>query len=155
MSALDNFLGKRGVLIHHWDADGITSAAIIQRRTGQLPRIVPDIGNFFISDAVLATVKDEQPDFIIIADMALPDDSLLKLKDIANDVLLLDHHSGKLDSPVERINPVADSGNPDDWPSAGWVINDWLGEEQDIFSVLGAIGDKGKKMEGNPIIRSL
>ena len=32
--SLVEYNGRRGVLIHHWDTDGITSAALIQKKTG-------------------------------------------------------------------------------------------------------------------------
>ncbi len=155
MSNLDEYSGRKGVLIHHWDTDGIISAAIILKHTdANITRVLPELGRFELPEYVFEEIRGHKPDFIIVADMSLYDE-MEELKMITEDIFILDHHATKGHCPVRSYNPVVEGGEPDSYPSAGWVINEYMEEEQNILSVLGAIGEKGRKMKGNTIVEKV
>jgi hypothetical protein len=55
---------------------------------------------------------------------------------------MFDHHETFPIEGIEQVNPVVTEKRPDDFPSAGWVINDYFGEPQEILAAIGVVGDK-------------
>ena len=72
---------KNCLLIHHWDADGICSAAIIFDHFGkEIDTRIPYIGNYYLTAEEIAEISEQQYDLIIVADMAIPEENILQLK---------------------------------------------------------------------------
>lgn len=145
---LEKLEGK-GLLIHHWDADGICSARIILEEIGDKIKnnFTPTLGNYFLTDEELK--KCEGYDFVIVADMSLPEKNILKLNE-NSEVLIFDHHLGKEIKQVFHHNPVIKGENPDEYPSASWIINDYLDKPPNLFALLGIVGDHEQKIKKNP-----
>ena len=65
-------------IIHHWDCDGLCSAALLSHRLKELNENInfffmhPGIGNYFITESELNSIRENSPDHIFITDMALP-----------------------------------------------------------------------------------
>ena len=130
-------LKGEGLLIHHWDTDGICSAALLKEYLGAQKFMTPTIGNYYLTDKEILQIKEEKPDLVVIADMALPRENVIRLKEVANvPVAIFDHHHQDKIEGVLHINPGIS------YYSAGWVINEYFESEQNILSTLGAIGDK-------------
>ena len=109
----------------------------------------PHLGNYFLTEEEL--LKYSSFDFVIIADMALPEDNVLRLANHA-DVVIFDHHLQKEIKEVSHNNPIIKGENPDRYPSASWVVNTFLGNKLSLFAVLGAIGDHEQKIKNNKLI---
>jgi len=143
----ENLSGK-GLLIHHWDTDGICSAKLIleKLKNKDIKNVTPILGNYFLTENEL----DEYTkyDFVIIADMSLPEENVLKLAENA-EVMIFDHHLGKVIEKVFHHNPVIKGKNPDKYPSASWIINDYLGNDINLFALLGIVGDHEQKIKNN------
>jgi len=142
-------LKGKGLLIHHWDTDGICSAKLIldALKDKKLDNRTPQLGNYFLTEKELDQYS--KYDFVIVADMSLPEDNILKLTEHAQ-VMIFDHHLGKIIETVFHHNPVIKGKNPDKYPSASWIVNEYLGNSVNLFSLLGIIGDHEQKIQNNP-----
>ncbi|MBN2336009.1 DHH family phosphoesterase [Candidatus Bathyarchaeota archaeon] len=137
-----------GLLIHHWDTDGICSAALLLKylEPKRLTNWTPDIGSFYLTDEQIECAKGF--DYIIVADMALPENDIRRLSEAA-DVHILDHHKQKPIEGVHHVNPVAHGAPADDYPSCTWLVKEKLGLPVSLHVVLGFIGDKEQKIKDN------
>jgi single-stranded DNA-specific DHH superfamily exonuclease len=146
---LDQLKGK-GLLIHHWDTDGICSAKLILEKLGEkiVANRTPILGNYFLTPEELEKCKGF--DFIIITDMSLPEENILELSNYAENVLIFDHHLGPEIKTVFHHNPVIKGENPDEYPSASWIVNDYLENPVNLFALLGIVGDHEQKIKNNP-----
>ena len=144
---LDELNGK-GLLIHHWDTDGICSAKLLLEHLSDKDIVnkTPELGNYFLTDKELDEYSNY--DFVIVVDMNLPEDNILKLAKNAK-VAIFDHHLGKAIEQVLHHNPVIKGKNPDDYPSASWIVNDFLGNGVNLYALLGIIGDHEQKIRNN------
>ena len=144
---LEDLSGK-GILIHHWDTDGICSAKLLlERLSGKdIVNKTPELGNYYLTEEEVE--KYSKYDFVIVADMTLTEDNINKLAKNAQ-VMVFDHHLGKVYENAFHHNPVIKGENPDDYPSASWIINDYLGNDVNLFAILGIIGDHEQKIKNN------
>lgn len=143
-----NDLKGRGLLIHHWDTDGICSAKLLLEHLfgKDIVNKTPQLGNYFLTEEELEEYS--KFDFIIVADMSLPEKNILRLAEKA-EVMIFDHHLGKVIEKVFHQNPVIKGENPDKYPSASWIINDFLGNNINLFALLGIVGDHEQKIKNN------
>jgi single-stranded DNA-specific DHH superfamily exonuclease len=144
---LENLKGK-GLLIHHWDTDGICSARLFLEKLSDkdITNKTPELGNYFLTDQELEDYS--KFDFVIVTDMSMPEDNILRLAKNA-EVMIFDHHLGKVIEQVFHNNPVIKGENPDKYPSTSWIVNDYLGNELNLFGLLGIIGDHEQKIKNN------
>ncbi len=138
-----------GLLIHHWDTDGICSARLLLEK---LPKMVvnrtPVLGNYFLTDEEMSAYGSY--DFIIIVDMALPQEQILRLAKKAK-VFIFDHHLQPLIQDVVHHNPIAKGEDPAVYPSASWIVNEFLGNSLNVFALLGVVGDHEKRIQTNKV----
>lgn len=136
-----------GLLIHHWDTDGICSARLLLEK---LPTPVvnrtPVLGQYFLTDEEMTIYSSY--DFIIIVDMALPEENIRRLAKKAT-VLIFDHHLQQPITGVFHQNPIAQGKDPLLFPSASWIVNDFLGNDVNVFALLGVVGDHEKRIQTN------
>jgi hypothetical protein len=143
----ENLKGK-GLLIHHWDTDGICSAKLLLEKLSNkdITNKIPELGNYYLTEKELE--KYSKFDFVIVADMSLPEDNILRLAKNA-EVMIFDHHLGKVITQVFHNNPVIKGENPNKYPSASWIVNDFLGNDINLFGILGIVGDHEQKIQNN------
>lgn len=141
-------LEGEGLIIHHWDTDGICSACLLLEYLNDknVDNKTPQIGNYYLT-------KDEingfsKYDYIIIVDMSLPEENISELANNSK-VIIFDHHLGTKIKQVFHHNPVIEGKNPDEHPSASWIINSYLANDVNIYSLLGIVGDHEKKISNN------
>ena len=142
-------LDGKGLLIHHWDTDGICSAKLMLNYLGDKIKtnITPTLGNYFLTDEELEECKGF--DFVIVVDMSLPEQNILKLAETA-EVFIFDHHLGNVNNQVFHHNAVIKGENPDKYPGASWIVNDYLKNDINLYAILGIIGDHEQKIKNNP-----
>jgi single-stranded DNA-specific DHH superfamily exonuclease len=142
-------LNGKGLLIHHWDTDGICSARLILNALSgkDITNRSPELGNYYLTERELDNYS--KYDFVIVVDMNLPESNILKLAEKAK-VMIFDHHLGNEIKEVFHHNPVIKGENPNDYPSASWIVNDFLGYDVNLFSLLGIAGDHEQKIKNNP-----
>ena len=143
-------LKGKGILIHHWDTDGICSARLLLNHLSNKNIInkTPILGNYYLTEEEL--IDYSKYDFVIVADMSLPEDNILRLAENA-ELMIFDHHLGKVIEKVFHNNPVIKGENPDKYPSASWIVNDYLGNKINLFAVLGIVGDHEQKIKNNQV----
>jgi hypothetical protein len=137
-----------GLLLHHWDTDGICSARLLLERLSDknLVNTTPELGNYFLTEEEFGSFASYK--FIIIADMALPEDNIHRLAKHAK-ILIFDHH---LQQPIQGVfhyNPISTGERPELYPSASWIVNQYLGNPENIFALLGVIGDHEQRIQAN------
>jgi len=136
-----------GLLIHHWDTDGICSARLLLEK---LPKTMvnrtPVLGQYFLTEAEMTRYSSY--DFIIVVDMALPEEHIRRLGNTAQ-VMIFDHHLQQLIPGVFHHNPIATGKNPALYPSASWIVNEFLGSPVNVFALLGVIGDHERRIQTN------
>ena len=144
---LDELTGK-GLLIHHWDTDGISAACLlIDKLKGKdIINKTPFLGNYYLTEEEINEYSNF--DYIIIVDMSFPEENILKLARKSM-VFIFDHHLGKEIKNVFHNNPIIKGENPDNFPSASWIVNDFLKNDINLFSILGIIGDHEQKIMKN------
>lgn len=142
-------LEGRGLLIHHWDTDGICSTALILEaiRKKQVINWTPPIGKFYLDDPEMAWASEF--DHVFIVDMALPEENVLRIAETAR-VTVLDHHHQPVIGGIDHINPVAKGGSSQEYPSASWVVNTYLANSVNLYAILGVVGDREDKIRDNP-----
>ena len=143
----ENLDGK-GLIIHHWDTDGISSAKLLieKLRDKDIDNKTPELGNYFLTKKELKEYSEF--DFIIIADMSLPEKNVLRLAKNA-EIMIFDHHLGKVIDTVFHHNPIIKGEDPDKYPSASWIVNDYLKNDVNLYALLGVIGDHEEKIKKN------
>jgi single-stranded DNA-specific DHH superfamily exonuclease len=136
-----------GILIHHWDTDGICSTRLLlERLSKNIVNTTPVLGNYFLTENELTTYSSY--DFVIVVDMALPKENILRLAKHAK-VLIFDHH---LQQPIPGVihhNPIGGGEDPLLYPSASWIVNDFLENPVNVFALLGIVGDYEKRIQAN------
>jgi single-stranded DNA-specific DHH superfamily exonuclease len=147
-------LKGKGILIHHWDTDGICSARLLLNHLSDknIVNKTPILGNYYLTEEEL--VDYSKYDFVIVADMSLPEDNILRLAKNAQ-VMIFDHHLGKIIEKVFHNNPVIKGKNPEKYPSASWIVNDYLSNEINLFALLGIVGDHEQKIKNNQVFYKL
>ncbi len=126
------------MILHHWDTDGITSAAIFIRVHGDDELFTPKIGNFYLDSEDFSHVVSRER--VIILDMNLPD-----AERICNhaDVYIYDHHRSTLVKCArEHYNPFLEGKY---YPSCTTVLMRRFRYNPDYLVALGIVGDMGPK----------
>lgn len=139
------------LIVHHWDTDGIASAAKLVKVLGvkEYVNMSPEVGDFSFSDRIM----DEAPshDEIYVLDLNLPKEAVR----MARKLTFIDHHiQDRIDDPnIEQINPLVEGKEVSDYPSCTTVISDHF-DDWDLLSALGAVGDIGEKAWDHPKVRN-
>jgi len=138
--------GRSGMnlILHHWDTDGICSAAIIasvlEERGEKWTNASPLPGVFELDERIWEMA--DKAVRVFVTDLNMPE-SVEKLGD---QVVFFDHHlQQKIGRKnVEHVNPVLNGSSHDSYPSATWVVSEYFGR-WDHLSALGVVGDSGQK----------
>ncbi len=144
---------SKGLIVHHWDTDGICSAGMLlsELKGKEVDNISPEIGNYHLTDGEIESIKDRGYEFIVIADVCIPKDEILKIKDSTGaKILIFDHHLQERIAEVEHINPISEGKSQESFPSTSWVLSQWLGVN--LLVVLGAVGNLEARTKENEII---
>lgn len=140
---------KPGIIVHHWDVDGICSAALL------LKHKYPDFLNWTPNRGIRRLDRDHIEwliDFeeVIIVDMSLPHENIEAITE-TNKVTIIDHHVQEKPEKTHFINPVAQEKDPAFYPSTTWVIKEELGVSISPLVLLGVVGDMERKTLSLPI----
>jgi single-stranded DNA-specific DHH superfamily exonuclease len=140
------------LIIHHWDTDGICSAAKLIKalNVDEFVNMSPDIGDFSFSPRIREAMKEH--DDIYVVDLNLPKE----VQDTDKKITFIDHHiQNRIENPlVEQVNPLVDGKDPSIFPSCTTVISDHF-DDWDILSVLGAVGDVGDEAFDHPKVKEV
>ena len=92
------------LVIHHWDTDGICSAAKIMNLFGDAVNMTPPIGDFNLDDRIKKALAEERGRSFVL------DFNTGKGKESFNErTTFIDHHVPQTRmAGIEHINPVMD-----------------------------------------------
>jgi len=143
----DSLTGK-GLLIHHWDTDGVCSAALIMERLKdkEIENWTPTLGAFYLTEEQIEWASNY--DFVIVADMSLPEENLKAISK-KTQVIHIDHHHQQPLDFLHHFNPVAKGESTDNYPSNTWVVKELFDLDISLYIVLGFIGDRENKIKDN------
>ena len=147
-------LTGKGLLIHHWDTDGICSVRLLLEHLNDkdITNRTPILGNYFLTEDELNEYS--KYDFVIVADMSLPKENILTLAKNSK-VAIFDHHLGPVIKEVFHHNPIIKGEDPNKYPSASWIINSYLKNPVNLFAILGVLGDHEKRIQNNSIFSKI
>ncbi len=144
---------SRGLIVHHWDTDGICSAGMLlsELQEKEIHNMSPTIGNFYLTENEIDEIKKKGYEFIVIVDICIPRDEIIRIKNATGaKIFIFDHHLQEIIKEVEHINPISEGKSPEMFPSATWVLSQWLGI--DLLAVLGAVGDMESRIKENKLV---
>lgn len=139
----------RVLLIHHWDTDGLCSAALLLDYFGRddIDTWTPLLGTFYLLPEHIKMAQGF--DHVIVCDMALPAENIRQIAKKTR-VTVIDHHHQDPIEEIEHINPVAHGASGDSYPSNTWVIKEHLSLPLSLKIILGYVGDREQKIMNNP-----
>ncbi|MFO8132598.1 MAG: DHH family phosphoesterase [Thermoplasmatota archaeon] len=138
------------LLLHHWDTDGICSAAMLY--TGSEDIRTPSIGNYALTEEEIQDIKENDYDEIVVVDLALHAESLQTLAAMT-DVTVYDHHVTEQVPTVTYHNPILTGADGEEYPSASVVVAEVLDREDSLLAMLGAVGDWEERLKDIPFYR--
>ena len=139
-------------VLHHWDTDGICSAAIIKDefKDASISNFIPQIGKYSLNKDEIQKLKQFKKLYIV--DLNLSQEQLQKIREATSaKIYFYDHHTANnvnLEN-FKFVNPIAKGENIKKYPSNTWVLSEKLNRDTDLLKVLGAIGDREEKIKDN------
>ena len=127
------------LIVHHWDTDGVTSAALLVRalKMEEFTNMTAPIGEFRFDERLWKAI--EKADRLYVLDFNVPNE----VEKVKVPTLFIDHHTQpRIGNPlVEQVNPSLDGGY---YPSCSLVVSEHFGI-WNAWSALGVVGDIGEK----------
>ncbi|WP_297065430.1 DHH family phosphoesterase [Thermococcus sp.] len=127
------------LIIHHWDTDGITSAALLVKalELDGFTNMTAPIGEFRFDERIWNAI--EKADRLYVLDFNVPNE----VEGVRIPTLFIDHHNqGRIKNPlVEQVNPSLEGKY---YPSCSLVVSEHFGI-WNAWSALGVVGDIGEK----------
>ena len=127
------------LIVHHWDTDGVTSAALLVKALGleEFTNMTAPIGEFRFDERIWDAI--ERAEKLYVLDFNVPGE----VEKVRIPALFIDHHTQpRIGNPlVEQVNPSLDGGY---YPSCSLVVSEHFGI-WNAWSALGAVGDVGEK----------
>jgi len=133
------------VLLHHWDTDGIASAALLLDEIAvaspdtQTLLMHPTINNYFLTMTEYEYIHAQKPDVIVTVDINFPLDVIERLEGIAQ-LFVFDHHIQTANIHRPGIQSVV-------YPGCSMLISEYLQKPLSLVSVLGMVGDQEDRIK--------
>ncbi|WP_054841131.1 DHH family phosphoesterase [Thermococcus peptonophilus] len=127
------------LIVHHWDTDGITSAALLVSalKLEDFTNLTAPIGEFRFDGRIWEAI--ERAKKLYVLDFNVPHE----VEKVKVPTLFIDHHTQpKIKNPlVEQVNPSLEG---EYYPSNSLVVSEYFGI-WNAWSALGVVGDIGEK----------
>lgn len=140
---------QKGVIIHHWDTDGMVSAALLLNYFAEhypekkLELFVPTITNYYITDEQYEYFEQQGYDFALTCDINFQADTVERLAaTFPGQVYMFDHHHQDPYTNVHYYN--------EPHPACASYINDVLGYPNNLQSVIAIVGDLEEAVQEDP-----
>jgi hypothetical protein len=143
-------------ILHHWDADGISSAAsVIEWATDGGRRVestCPAIGDFDNLDEGIRRLAYEGPDLILVLDLSATRETMNRVAGSSGGIHIawVDHHSLPPSSPagIDFFHPE-NSGVTGVYSNSRF-LEQLSGREPGIIGAIGNCGDLGRRIMVHP-----
>ncbi|ASJ15383.1 DHH family phosphoesterase [Thermococcus radiotolerans] len=127
------------LIVHHWDTDGIASAALLVRALSleEFTNMTAQIGEFSFDERIWRAL--ERTERLYVLDFNVPEE----VEKVRVPTLFIDHHTQpRIKNPlVEQVNPSLEG---EYWPANSLVVSEHFGI-WNAWSALGVVGDVGEK----------
>lgn len=129
------------LLVHHWDTDGLASAALIQKYAHahqwqtHFTLMHPQINNYFLTETELQKISAERYDAIVTVDLNFPLSTIEALEKFGVPVFVFDHHAQTAHINRPGLQNIA-------YPGCSMLVNDYLLQPLSLTAVLGMVGDQ-------------
>lgn len=141
---------SKGVVIHHWDTDGLVSAALLLNYfaehypTKELHTFVPTITNYYLTADQYNFFQKQSYNFALTCDINFHEDTVNKLaKHFPGQVYMFDHHHQQPYKNVHYYNEPS--------PACASYISDQLGLPNNLQAVIAMVGDKEEAIQSDKI----
>lgn len=133
------------IILHHWDTDGLVCAAMfmdfmeVNAPEVEIVLMNPTINNYFLVEAEYNWIAEQNADVILTTDINFPVDVIDRIDEIVDHSFVFDHHTqtANIDRPgVQNV----------EYPGCTMLVSQYLGRQDDLVSVSGAIGDQEDKI---------
>lgn len=132
----------KGVVIHHWDTDGIVSAALLrnyfrqQFPDKQLELFMPTVTNYYLTDDQYDYLQQQGYQFVLTCDLNFPSSTVQALASRwPGQVYFFDHHH----HPAPHANVHYYNT---EHPACASHIAERLGWPYDLLPVIAMVGDR-------------
>ncbi len=126
------------IVVHHWDADGISSATIIMKEKGRLPAFTPPLGEFRFDPRVESGIYSSN--LVYFVDLNMPKEVVdLANRGLIDKAIFIDHH---IQEPIKHEKIIYHNKQ---YPSASFLVSELFNHES-YLTVLGGVGDLGKSL---------
>lgn len=151
MDVIADFLpqGKRGVIIHHWDTDGLCSAAELlnycQKRwpDKKIDTFVPTITNYYLTEQQYTYLQKQGYDFVMTCDINFQADTINRLAELfPKQAFIFDHHHQTPYTNVHYYN--------EPYPSCAAYICAALQQPYSLTAVMAIVGDREESIQKDP-----
>jgi single-stranded DNA-specific DHH superfamily exonuclease len=127
------------LIVHHWDTDGITSAALLVRalELEDFMNLTAPIGEFRFDERIWNAIEKAKKLYVL--DFNVPHE----VEKVKVPTLFIDHHAQQRikNSLVEQVNPSLEGKY---YPSNSLVVSEYF-RIWNAWSALGVVGDIGEK----------
>lgn len=136
---------KKILVVHHWDTDGLASAALILRYAQlhqwetSIELLCPQINNYFLTPAEIDSIRAAHHDAIVTVDLNFPLSTIEALESLNVPVFVFDHHAQTANIHRPGVQNV-------EYPGCSMLINDYLMMPLSLTAVLGAVGDQEERV---------
>lgn len=142
---------KRGVVIHHWDTDGVVSAAMLRNYFRQhfpaviLELFMPTVTNYYLTDDQYDYLQKQGYEFALTCDLNFPSDVVQRLAQLyPGQVYFFDHHHHP--APHENVHYY---NKPH--PACASHIAELLDLPYDLLPVIAMVGDREESIQHDPM----
>jgi len=125
------------LIVHHWDIDGIASAAILVKalEMEEFENMTAPIGEFCFDERIWNAIGKAEKLYVV--DFNVPGE----VEKVKVPTLFIDHHNqSRIENPlVEQVNPSLEANH---YPSCSLVVSEHF-NLFNAWTALGAVGDIG------------
>lgn len=137
---------KKGLIVHHWDTDGMVSAALLLNYFAekypdkQLDIFTPTITNYYLTEQQYLEFQTKGYQFVLTCDINFQEDTVNKLAEIfPGQTYIFDHHHQTPYTNVHYYN--------EPHPACASYINDLLGSPNNLQAVIAIVGDREEAVQ--------
>jgi hypothetical protein len=151
---------ERVAILHHWDTDGVCSAAIAACAltgggyTGSFEFVCAPMGVYAVDEDVLERMRAAEPDLVYLVDYNVAaEDTEALAATVDAPVRVIDHHrprsprAGADRDSITVLNPVAGGAVETEYPATTWVLGSNAPMERAWMVHIGIVGDLGHRAE--------
>jgi len=144
---------NKSLIIHHWDTDGLCSAALILQQivkdnpSAQVELRPPLINNYFLTELERIQIQKENFDCIIVVDLNFNAQTISQLQGLTPNLIWFDHHLNQVKKTILGLQDPT-------YLSCSHLITDYFKIADQTLAALGLVGDQEEKVKAHPLVKN-